>query len=77
MMDDKGTITEKINSFIEQEGKGNIRDALNVALTRLENMTFSRDYWKQEALNDIAQIYDLKVEIEQLNRDFLTHNSDE
>lgn len=30
------TVSEKINAFIEAEGKGNVRDALNVALTRIE-----------------------------------------
>jgi len=30
------TGSEKINAFIEAEGKGNVRDALNVALTRIE-----------------------------------------
>lgn len=30
------TLTDKINAFIEVEGHGNIRDALNVALSRLE-----------------------------------------
>ena len=30
------TVSEKINNFIETEGKGDIRDALNIALTRIE-----------------------------------------
>jgi hypothetical protein len=31
-------ISEKINSFIEKEGRGSTMDALNVALARLENI---------------------------------------
>jgi dTDP-4-amino-4,6-dideoxygalactose transaminase len=32
------TITEEINHFIENEGKGDVRDALNVALARLDSI---------------------------------------
>ncbi len=32
------SIVEQINSFIEVEGKGNTRDALNVALTRMQRL---------------------------------------
>ena len=30
-------ITEKLNQFIANEGKGDVRDALNVALARLDS----------------------------------------
>lgn len=33
------TISDQINEFIQIEGKGNIRDALNVAITKLALVT--------------------------------------
>jgi len=33
------TPTELIDKFIAEEGKGNVRDALNVALTRLDMLS--------------------------------------
>lgn len=56
------TITEKLDQFIAREGKGIDRDALNVALARLDQkqlMIEGRD----------AEIHQLKEEIEKLKAD--------
>ncbi len=56
------TVTEKIDHFIENEGKGHERDALNIALARLDQKQLiieSRD----------AEIQQLREEIEQLKAD--------
>jgi len=56
------TITEKLNEFIAKDGKGNVCDALNVALARLDQKQLeieSRD----------LQIKLLEEKIEQLECD--------
>ena len=42
------TTTEKIDKFIAENG-GNARDALNVALARLEACQKDKEFWKEEA----------------------------
>jgi len=40
--------SEKINKFISENG-GNTRDALNVALARLEACEKDKQFWKEKA----------------------------
>ena len=40
--------SEKINKFIDENG-GNVRDALNVALARLELSENDKQFWKEKA----------------------------
>ena len=43
--------TDKIDLFIRENGK-NTRDALNIALTRLELCEKDKIFWKEEALEN-------------------------
>jgi hypothetical protein len=49
------TIAEKLDQFIEHEGKGCVRDALNVALSRLDQKK--------------AELHQLREEVENLKAD--------
>lgn len=42
------TVTQQIEGWIETEGKGNVRDALNIALARLEAALDVNEQLKEE-----------------------------
>lgn len=54
------SITEEIDLFIAKEGGGNMRDALNVALTRIETKNRAIVAY---GLHDAARIQDLQFKL--------------
>ena len=64
------TITEKLDSFILNEGKGNERDALNVALTRLDQKQLSIETREAEIKQLREEVEQLKANIEMVGRCF-------
>jgi len=54
------TTTEKIDKFIAENG-GNERDALNVALARLEACQKEKQFWKKEAQEVISIIKETEI----------------
>ena len=49
------TVTEKLNKFINEHGGGDARDALNVALARLDAAKFEIENLKKHLRNIIKK----------------------
>lgn len=63
-------ISEKIDQFIEHEGKGCVRDALNVALSRLGQKQLMIES-KEAELNQLQEeVEKLKADLEMVGSGF-------
>lgn len=62
-------VTEQINKFVEENG-GNERDALNVALTRLDQKQRAIELHEAEIAQLKARIKSLKADLEMVGAGF-------
>ncbi len=70
------TISDRIDQFIAEEGQGNVRDALNIALTRLDlhDIELATKTDRVEALESALRWIGTHAEIAEMIRDLLMNN---